>query len=145
MRTVLALVLLPVCSAVAQTPLNRTLDAIALDSVTWRPAGRGLEAAVIDGNPAVADAPYTMLLRLAPDSWIPPHTHNVAKRILVLRGTLLVGHGSVLDSTAVTPMAQGGFVLVPAEHAHYEGARGETVVALFGLGPLRTTFVTAAP
>jgi hypothetical protein len=30
---------------------------------------------------------------------------------------------------------------MPAEHAHYEGGVGETVIALYGLGPLRTTFI----
>lgn len=117
---------------------------VRLDSVTWRGTG-GLQSAVIDGDPAAEGKPYTMLLKLAPGFWIQPHTHNVPKRIMVLRGELLVGHGVAIDTTGVQRLRVGDFLAMPAEHAHYEGGVGETIIALYGLGPLRTTFVNQRP
>lgn len=113
---------------------------VSIDSVAWR-GGNGIESAVIDGDTQTEGGSFTMLLRLAPGAWIPPHSHNVAKRILVLEGSLLFGHGEQQDTTAVTRIPQGGFMLVPAERPHYEGTREPTVVALYGIGPFRTTFV----
>jgi len=115
------------------------------DEMPWRPSGPGLEIAIVDGDPSVAGQPYTMMLRLANGAWIPPHTHTVAKRLLVVTGTLLVGHGATLDSSRVQALQSGGFLLMPAHHPHYEGGRGQTVVALYGVGPLRTTFLTSTP
>jgi quercetin dioxygenase-like cupin family protein len=113
---------------------------VHLDSVAWRGNGP-LQSAVIDGDPAAEGKPYTMLLKLAPGHWIQPHTHNVPKRIMVLRGELLVGHGEAIDTTGMQRLRVGDFLAMPAEHAHYEGGVGETVIALYGLGPLRTMFV----
>lgn len=117
----------------------------SLESMPWRPSGPGLEIAIIDGDPSVAGQPYTMMLRLADGTWIPPHTHNVAKRLLVVSGTLLVGHGATIDSTHAEALPVGSFLLMPPDHAHYEGGRGRTVVALYGVGPLQTTFLKPIP
>jgi quercetin dioxygenase-like cupin family protein len=133
---------LVVSSAHAQQPRPTPQP---LDSMPWRPSGPGLEIAIIDGDPSVAGQPYTMMLRLADGAWIPPHTHNVPKRLLVVSGTLLVGHGEALDSAHAEPLMAGSFLLMPADHAHYEGGRGRTVVALYGIGPLRTVFVKPTP
>jgi quercetin dioxygenase-like cupin family protein len=114
---------------------------VHLDSVTWRGNAGALQSAVIDGDPSAEGKPYTMLLRLPAGFWIQPHTHNVPKRIMVLRGELLVGHGEAIDTTGAQRLRVGDFLAMPAEHAHYEGGVGETVIALYGLGPLRTTFV----
>ncbi|MES2305713.1 MAG: cupin domain-containing protein [Gemmatimonadota bacterium] len=112
-----------------------------LSDLRWSAAGGGLEMAMLDGDPTVDGQPFTMLLRLADGAWIPPHTHNIAKRLLVVSGTLLLGHGERLDSSSVTQMPAGSFVVMPPDHAHYEGGRGVTIVALYGIGPLRTTVV----
>jgi hypothetical protein len=75
---------------------------------------------------------------------IAPHWHPNDKRVTVLQGRLLMGHGSVLDTAATHPMQPGDWSLVPARTAHYEGASIETVVLLYGTGPLTTTFVAEA-
>ena len=130
--------------SVQAQPLSQP-DPIVLDSVAWRAAGEGLDIAIIDGSTDAEGEQFTMLLRLADGYWIRPHTHNVAKRLLVLSGDLLVGYGIVQDEDTVTEMVAGDFLVVPAEQAHYEGGRGETIVALYGVGPFRTTFIKDAP
>jgi quercetin dioxygenase-like cupin family protein len=82
-----------------------------------------------------------MMLKLDDGAWIPPHFHNVDKRLVVVKGTLLMGHGDVLDAAAVTTVPAGGIAVVPAGTRHYEGGRGETIVALLATGPFTTTMV----
>jgi quercetin dioxygenase-like cupin family protein len=137
-RLTLILLAVPVLLHAQQAPPPPA--PVHLDSVTWRGNGP-LQSAVIDGDPSADGKPYTMLLKLPAGFWIQPHTHNVPKRILVLRGELLVGHGEAIDTTGVQRLGVGDFLAMPAGHAHYEGGVGETVIALYGLGPLRTTFI----
>ncbi len=109
--------------------------------IHWTPAGQGLALATLEGNPDRAGATYTILLRLAPGQWIQPHHHPNDKRIVVISGRLLMGMGSALDSAAARVLPAGGFVLVPAGSNHYEGAAGETVLLMSGMGPLKTIYV----
>ncbi|HKG94426.1 MAG TPA: SgcJ/EcaC family oxidoreductase, partial [Gemmatimonadaceae bacterium] len=66
--------------------------AISLATATWVSWGRGLDAALLDGDPAVPGRPYTVALRMRDGSWISPHWHPNAKQVVVLGGTLLMGH-----------------------------------------------------
>lgn len=144
-RIVVRVMALALAVALAQATVTNAQESrpspVELKDVPWRPSGPGREFAILDGDPSLPGQPFTMLLRLADGAWIQPHTHNIAKRILVVSGTLRVGHGAVLDSTNVQPLNAGGFILIPAEHAHFEGARGPTIVAMYGVGPFRTTFL----
>ena len=38
-------------------------------------------------------------------------------------------------------MGPADFVKVAADQAHYEGGRGVTIVALYAIGPFRTSFI----
>lgn len=132
------------CLALARTASAQSgsdIRIVPLDSLSWRPMGSGVEIAVADGNPNVTGQEFIMVLQFADGAWITPHTHNIAKRLLVLEGALLLGHGARIDTTAVHELRAGAFAIIPAEQAHYEGARGRTIVALFGIGPLRTTML----
>lgn len=111
------------------------------ESVTWGPMGPGgLATAIAEGDPSKSGS-FTMLLKLRDGGWIPPHFHNVDKRLVVIQGVLLMGHGDVIDENAVTPLKVGGVAMVPAGSRHFEGGRGETVVALIASGPFTTTMV----
>lgn len=112
------------------------------DALVWQPSSRapGLMTAVAEGDPAKA-GPFVLMLKLVDGAWIPPHWHNVDKRLVVVRGTLLMGMGDRLEKTTARPLAAGGVAVVPAHSRHYEGASGETLVALLATGPFSTTFV----
>lgn len=101
----------------------------------------GLASAPLEGDPSQPGAPYRFVLRIAPGRWIPPHTHNLAKLLLVLRGELRLGHGAVIDSTAVRSFRVGDTVTVSAEHPHFEGGRDTTLVIVSGTGPLTTRWL----
>jgi ketosteroid isomerase-like protein len=108
----------------------------------WQSWGAGLEMAVLDGDPSVPDRSYTIALRLAPGRWIRPHWHPLAKQVYVVSGTLLFGHGQAFDTASTTALQPGTIAVVPGEHPHFEGARGETVILLSGIGPLATSMIT---
>lgn len=59
----------------------------------------------------------------------------------MVKGELLMGHGDVIDASAATVLKTGGIALVSAGTHHYEGGRGETIVALIATGPFTTTMI----
>lgn len=123
----------------AQAPGHVMVDPATL---AWR-GGNGISTAVAEGDPAKPGR-FTMLLKLADGAYIPPHWHNVDKRLVVVSGRLKMGMGDAIDETAVTLLGPGGVVVVPASSHHYEGGEGETVVALIADGPFTTTYVGGA-
>lgn len=122
----------------AQSPGNHVM--VQPDAMTWGPVNNGVSTTVPDGNPR-AGGTFTMMLRLGDGAWIPPHFHNVDKRLVVVKGELLMGHGDVIDASSATVLRTGGIAVVPAGTHHYEGGRGETIVALIATGPFTTTMV----
>jgi metal-dependent amidase/aminoacylase/carboxypeptidase family protein/mannose-6-phosphate isomerase-like protein (cupin superfamily) len=110
------------------------------EAIVWRGAAGGLQTAIAEGNPQ-ASGQFTMMLRLPDGVWIPPHFHNVEKRLVVITGELLMGHGDTLDATRTTPLKAGGIAVMPPNTNHYEGGKGETIVALIANGPFTTTMV----
>jgi mannose-6-phosphate isomerase-like protein (cupin superfamily) len=117
---------------------------IPFESIAWRGPASGLQTAVVEGNPQ-ASGPFTMLLRLPDGVWIPPHFHNVEKRLIVIKGELLMGHGDAIESSRARPLGAGSVAVVPAQSHHYEGGRQETIVALIANGPFTTTMVGSSP
>jgi hypothetical protein len=115
---------------------------VPLDSLTWRGGANGISTAIAEGDPT-RPGPFTMMLKLADGAWLPPHWHNVVKRLYVIRGELLMGMGETVDAAAARALTVGGVAVVPANTRHFEGGRGETIVALTAIGPFQTTFVNA--
>lgn len=110
------------------------------ESIQWRGPATGLQTAIAEGNPQAAGQ-FTMRLKLADGAWIQPHFHDVDKRLVVITGELLMGHGDDSDASQVTVLKTGGVAVMPANTHHYEGGRGETIVALVANGPFTTTMV----
>lgn len=137
--SVLAVVLLTASSGLAQQAQPPV--PLVPDTILWRPAGPGLESAVVDGTPSAEGQPFTMLMRIQDGAWIRPHTHNIAKRLLVMTGELRLGYGRVQDDGVAVSLKPGSFMVVPPEQPHFEGSRGVTIVAMYGVGPFRTTFI----
>jgi len=47
----------------------------------------------------------------------------------------------VLDASKTAALKTGGVAVMPANMTHYEGGKGETIVALIATGPFTTTMV----
>ena len=114
---------------------------LRLEDVAWRQVRPGVHSAVLAGRPAADTGHYSVAIRLADGEWLQPHFHPNAKRVVVLQGTLLMGMGDCVVAALARPLSTGSFSIVPANAHHFEGARGETVILLYGRGPLQTTYV----
>ncbi len=126
------------CSQATTTELPYT------DALQWGAAPAvfpaGAQMAVIEGDPAAPDRPFTVRRRFPDGYAIAPHTHPTDENITVLAGTFLVGMGDSVDEQTMLALAPGGFVTAPAAHPHYAKARGETVVQVHALGPFEMTY-----
>lgn len=101
----------------------------------------GTRIAMLETSGA-GDASARTFWMLLPDGfWILPHTHPSDKRVNVISGTLLLRLGDSFDPQAAAPIQTGGFTVVPANAAHFEGARGETIVQFSAVGPWATRFL----
>jgi hypothetical protein len=140
MRYTSVLVFISVAALTAQAPAPAGHIMVQPEAIQWRGAATGLQTAIAEGNPQ-AQGPFTMLLKLPDGVWIQPHFHNVDKRLIVIKGELLRGHGDKVEAAQTTALKTGGVAVMPAATHHYEGGRGETIVALIANGPFTTTMV----
>lgn len=101
----------------------------------------GTRIAMLETGGAGEASARTFWMLLPDGFWILPHTHPSAKRVNVISGTLLVSTGETFDPAAGKPLTSGGFQVVPANTAHFEGARGETIVQFSAVGPWATRFL----
>lgn len=104
----------------------------------------GVSLAIVAGDPS--NGPYTMRVKFAPDTEVPPHTHPDARTVTVLSGTYYFAVGERFDAAALRPYAAGTVIIVPAGVAHFVAARdGEVVLQESGVGPTASTVVTGRP
>lgn len=115
------------------------------DQIKWGPAPPifppGAQFAVVQGDPSVAGAMFTVRLRFPNGYIVPPHRHPTDEHVTVLRGTFLVGVGENFSTHDLTPFQVGGFVTAAANMAHFASARGVTEVQVHAIGPFQLTYV----
>lgn len=116
----------------------------APSAIQWGPAPPvfppGAEFAVLQGDPSKAE-PFTVRLRFPNGYKLPPHTHPTMENVTVLSGTFLAGMGSQFIESQMQAFGRDEFVSIPADHAHYAMARGQTVVQVHAMGPFVLTYV----
>jgi len=87
-------------------------------SDTKPPLLPGAKVAVVEGDPK-SNGHFTLRLKFPPYYKIPPHTHPVDERTLVLKGAINIGFGDALDTTNAKRLTPGCFYLNPAGVHHY--------------------------
>lgn len=136
--------LIAVAAAAANAPAQTSSDGpfvpvaeAALDWAPMTPPGfdEGMEIAGIYGDPAAAGGMYTIRLRFPDGYRFPPHFHPKAENVTVLDGTFLLAMGEESDEDRLRAYVPGDYLFIEAEHPHFGGARGETIVQLHGEGP----------
>lgn len=140
LKSSLLLMCFALTGSAAQQPAGHIM--VQPENIVWRGPAGGLQTAIAEGNPQ-APGLFTMLLKLPDGVWIPPHFHNVEKRLVVIKGELLMGHSDAIDASKAASLKTGGIAVMPANTHHYEGGKGETIVALIANGPFTTTMVQA--
>jgi quercetin dioxygenase-like cupin family protein len=115
--------------------------------IQWGPAPSvlppGAQIAVLEGDPG-ATGTFTLRLKFPNGYKIAPHTHPTVENVTVLAGTFMAGMGTQFDESKLEAHGRDAFVSIPAEHAHFAMARGETVVQVHGLGPFVLNYVNQA-
>lgn len=141
-RVVRAYLMLLACAipAWAQTP------AAPAGLGEWRPLPvvPGGQIMLLVGNPGKHE-PFVFRVRYPANSpVIPPHWHNITYHFTMLRGTLVLGMGDKIDSSAVTEYGPGSFVQLEGGMHHFEWWRDEVEAQIEGVGPLYTIFLNPA-
>jgi quercetin dioxygenase-like cupin family protein len=102
----------------------------------------GAEMAVLQGDPSIPGAVFTVRLRFPNGYVLPAHWHPTDENVTVISGTFFVGIGDKFDRAALLPaLRSGGFVSAPANVNHFATVRGRTVVQVHAIGPFRLTYV----
>ncbi|WP_426191769.1 cupin domain-containing protein [Massilia sp. DWR3-1-1] len=117
------------------------------DGLVWLPAPpslpRGATFAMLQGDPA-ADGPYTLRLRVPGAYVVAPHFHPRGETLTVLRGTLFVGIGDVIDKKTARALKAGAFHQVPPRVRHYAYTVGPAELQVSGEGPFDSVYLRAA-
>lgn len=126
-------------STAAQQMAAGDMRATAVASLEWAPLelegfAPGLALAVIHGDPAAPDKPYTLRLRFPDGYAFPAHWHPNAENLTVLSGTFLLS----MEGEQAGPLETyhpGDYLYIPGGMAHSGRVQGETIVQLHGMGP----------
>lgn len=101
----------------------------------------GAKCAVIEGDPNVAGALFTIRAKMPDNYRIPAHFHPTDEHVVVLSGVFNMGLGDKLDVEAGRAMTTGSFMVMPKGMHHFAWTSGETVVQVYAVGPMRFTYV----
>lgn len=114
------------------------LIAATATDLKWAPApavGPGAMMAVIEGDLKAAE-PFTLRLKLPPNTKIGVHTHPVTERVTVISGTFYFAPGDKFDPDQAKAYQAGDTLIIPAGMSMFAASRDqETVLQLHGTGP----------
>lgn len=120
---------------------------IAPADIKWgdAPPGlpRGAKMAVLNGDPGKA-GPFTARLNAPAGYTVSPHTHPTVERLTVISGQFKVGMGNKIDESAMKEVGPGGYVVLPANMAHYAKAAADAIVQIDSEGPFQINYVNPA-
>ena len=100
----------------------------------------GMEIAGMFGD-FTMEGPYTLRISMPDGYRFPAHFHPKDENLTVISGTFLLAMGDWVDESQLVSYGPGDFMNLPAEHPHYGGAKGFTVIQLHGDGPFEILLV----
>lgn len=100
----------------------------------------GMEIAGMFGD-FTMDGPYALRLSFPDGYRFPAHFHPMDENLTVISGTFLLAMGDTADESQLISYRPGDFMNLPAEHPHFGGAKGFTVIQLHGDGPFEIILV----
>lgn len=124
-----------------------SLPPAAITSLPVVTAGAGtsglaaIETRILAGDPTKA-GPYTISIRVPPNTRIAAHTHRDARSAVVAAGLWHFGYGSMAGSARSVPLPAGSYYTEPAGDPHFAwtGPEGATV-HITGLRPSDTHYI----
>jgi ChrR-like protein with cupin domain len=120
---------------------------VAPGDLKWGPAPpvlpAGAQVAVVDGDPFKPGF-FAMRLKMPDGYKIAAHWHPTDENIVVLQGTFRIGAGDAYSESGLKDLGVGGFTKLPKEMHHFAGAKGETVIQIYGPGPFVINYLNPA-
>jgi len=120
-------------------------NAFMPDEIQYGPAPAflppGATLAVLEGNPMGATGDFTIRLKMPDGYKIAPHWHPRRENVTVISGTLKVGMGDKFDESKMMSFGAGSFAYLDPSMHHYAMGRGETVVQIHGMAPLKINYI----
>jgi quercetin dioxygenase-like cupin family protein len=101
---------------------------------------REVETMVLKGDPSKPGL-YTILLRIAPNTRIQPHSHPDDRIATVVSGTWYFGYGNAFDESVLKELPPGSFYTEPPGVNHFGLTKEEVLIQMTGIGPSDTTYV----
>jgi quercetin dioxygenase-like cupin family protein len=149
LRLGIALAALPLLAAAPAGDARRRLtpeEAYGLPIVAAGGGTSGLatiETRLLKGDPKLP-APYTISIRVPPNTRIAAHTHRDDRTAVVAAGVWHFGYGTAAVEAATRALRVGSFYTEPAGDPHFAwtGPEGATVI-ITGVGPSDTRYVGA--
>ena len=142
---------LMVAPCFAQTPKeHKDIGHVMLtpSQVQWQtgPASLppGAQIAVLDGDPSQAGMSYTIGLKMPDGYRVPPHWHPMDASVTVVQGSFIMGLGEKVEPAQAQELTTGAYMRVSKGVRHYEWTKGDTIIYVYGLGPLDTIYVNPA-
>jgi quercetin dioxygenase-like cupin family protein len=121
-------------------------ERVTPDQVLWKdvPNGRGLQMAVISGDPSKPGV-YVIRAKFPPGIMSSPHFHDEDRFVIVVKGTWYTGTAADWDPAKTVGLPTGSFMRHPAKAVHFDGAKDEEVIVqIIGVGPSKTTSLAPA-
>lgn len=118
----------------SETRLSAGLRWIPLEVPGFPP---GASVAIVHGDPNVRNRDYVIRLRFPAGYRFPVQWHEESEHITVLQGSFLFVTSEEFDESLLQRYGPGDFIFVPAQVAHFGGARVPTVIQVHGTGPFR--------
>ncbi len=103
----------------------------------------GAKFAVIAGDPA-ANGLVTVRFDLPAGYALAPHFHPTDEHVTVLKGSLSIGMGDVVDKTKAMRLTTGGYVVAAANMHHYAFTTTGATIQVHLQGPFAITYVNPA-
>jgi quercetin dioxygenase-like cupin family protein len=87
--------------------------------------------------------PYVARVSCTAGAKVAPHTHPTTENVTIIKGAFLMGMGSTWDDKALKELPAGSFGSMSSGMSHFAQCKGDTIVQINGVAPLRFDFVGA--
>lgn len=104
--------------------------------------GGELRVAVLEGDPAKAGSPFSILLTCSDGVKVAPHWHPTAENLVIMKGTFGLGMGDKFDASAARDLPAGGYAYTPAHMHHFGVCKVDSVMLIYGTGPFKINCVS---
>lgn len=131
-------------TAAAETRARLSPSDVAALPVVGAGAGTSglasIETRILLGDPARA-GPYTIAIRVPPNTHIAAHAHRDDRSAVVVSGLWHFGYGAVATDEATRALPAGSFYTEPAADPHFAWTGPEgAMVYISGVGPSDTHY-----